>query len=301
MSDNNTLAEETEKENKVDNNNNNSNDDVVSNSATILETTSTAGDSRSSTTKKKIGDYDVEYLIERAEKKIAKRISDWEILKDMIDLPALDVKEIEVGRFLGEGGFFKVHEIQKITLLDSIGEDDDDDDGSEAGGGEMEQLQSMIVSKRLLSEDTAGMAVVQNRWYMQKHCCRPSKVKGQLDCRYAIKTMKRGVLSDPGLFVNTLVDMAIEAKFLASLKHPNIIKMRGISKDFVHAGANSFIIVDRLYELLVDRLVSWKSKKENSFGFVFDFRGKKTKAFLAERLTVGFDIANALAYLHDRK
>lgn len=239
-----------------------------------------------------IGDYAVDYLIERANKKIDKRTADWDVLNHTMDVPQLSIQEIELGRFLGEGGFFKVHEIQKITLMATGGGDDE----SETESREIEKLQAMRRSRSKSDE----VGVVQNRRYLEKHCTRPGK-NGHLDCRYAIKTMKKCALSDPGLFVNTLVDMAIEAKFLSSVRHPNIIKMRGISKDFTSAGADSFIILDRLYQTLTDKIVSWKDKKENSFGFLFDFRGKKQKAFLAERLTVGFDIANALEYLHDRK
>lgn len=41
--------------------------------------------------------------------------------------------------------------------------------------------------------------------------------------------------------------------------------------------------------------------KRDSFMFkLFDFQGKKEKAFLAERLSVAYDIASALSYLHER-
>lgn len=33
---------------------------------------------------------------------------------------------------------------------------------------------------------------------------------------------------------------------------------------------------------------------------LFDFQKKKQKSFFAERLTVAYDIASALEYLHDR-
>jgi Protein tyrosine and serine/threonine kinase len=272
-------------ENQNNNKNNKNNDDILPTSATEKVDDTLM-----------IGDYSVDYLVERALKKIDKRTSDWEVLNHTMDVPALSISEIEIGRFLGEGGFFKVHEIQKITL------ENDGDDESETQAHEMEELKAMTTTSQTRSEDveSSATAVAQNRRYMEKHYCRVGK-NGQMDCRFAIKTMKKGALSDPGLFVNTLVDMAIEAKFLCSMRHPNIIKMRGISTNFIHAGSDSFIILDRLYQTLSEKMDSWKHKKENSFSFAFDFRGKKTKAFLAERLTVGFDIANALEYLHDRK
>ena len=82
---------------------------------------------------------------------------------------------------------------------------------------------------------------------------------------------------------------------------PNILKIRGLSQDFIDVGANSFIVLDRLYQTLTDKISYWKERRDNGFVNFFDFRGKKQKAFLAERLAVGFDIASALEYLHDRK
>ena len=82
---------------------------------------------------------------------------------------------------------------------------------------------------------------------------------------------------------------------------PNILKIRGLSQDFIDAGANSFIILDRLYQTLTEKISYWKDRRDNGFVNFFDFRGKKQKAFLAERLAVGFDIASALEYLHERK
>jgi serine/threonine protein kinase len=75
--------------------------------------------------------------------------------------------------------------------------------------------------------------------------------------------------------------------------------MRGVSDDFVSCGADSFIILDRLYQILTDKITYWKEREDNGFVKLFDFRGKKQKAFLAERLTVAFDIASALDYLHN--
>jgi serine/threonine protein kinase len=234
----------------------------------------------------RICDYAMDYLIERANKKIEERTADWEILNHVMDVPTLSMAEIEIGRFLGEGGFFEVHEIQNITLINN------GDDELEAESRNLEKLNSTTSGLR-----TDDMGVVQNRRYMQENCRRPGK-NGQLDCRYAIKIMKKSALSDPELFVSTLVDLAIEVRLLTSLKHPNIIKLRGIG---IGTGPDSFIILDRLYETLTEKIANWKDKKENSFGFVFDFRGKKQKALLAERLAVAFDVASSLEYLHDRK
>jgi hypothetical protein len=145
--------------------------------------------------KEMIGDYTVEYLLQRVKAKVENRVKDWESYKNnAIQPPIFTRDEITIGKELGEGGFFKVYEIEKITLRN----DGDDDSETE------------------IDHDDRSMelGVVQNRRYMQKKCLRTSKRGKKVDCRYAIKTMKKSALNDPGLFVNTLVDMAIEAKYV---------------------------------------------------------------------------------------
>ena len=57
-------------------------------------------------------------------------------------------------------------------------------------------------------------------------------------------------------------DLALEAEFLASLVHPNIIKLRGIS----HGGATGFhngpsgyfLVIDRLFDTLDAKMRQWR-------------------------------------------
>ncbi len=265
-------------------------DDILSDTLKTEVTLGSSGSDKSTevaattTQPKMIGEYSVDYLVERAQRKIERRTHEWEIIDDAIQLPTLKRNEIEIGKELGEGGFFKVYEIQRICL-----ENNDDESETEAPVEEEDH------------DDFDEICVVQNRRYMEKNFLRKSTRGKKVDCRYAFKIMKDLNTDDPGLYVNTLVDLGIEAKFLASLSHPNIIKMRAVSENFIAGGAESFIVIDRLYETLTERIATWKERDEAGFVKLFDFRGKKQKAFLAERLTVAFDIASALEYLHDRK
>lgn len=89
-----------------------------------------------------------------------------------------------------------------------------------------------------------------------------------------------------------------EAKFLASLSHPNIIKLRGMAA----AGTSGFASMkERGYFLLLDRLqctLEHKIDHWRNFERAISSDGKKVRAFLAERLHVAFDVAAALSYLH---
>jgi len=96
--------------------------------------------------------------------------------------------------------------------------------------------------------------------------------------------------------VNAVVDLAVEARFLAIVRHPNIIKMRAMeARDPFHS--DYFIVLDKLYDIMPQRLKKWKSKKKSVLK-VLDVKGKKKQEFWVERLTVAYDIACALSYLH---
>lgn len=134
--------------------------------------------------------------------------------------------------------------------------------------------------------------ITQDRAFMAHHCIRQGK-----DSRYAIKTVQEASRKDAQVYVNAVVDLAVEARFLAVVRHPNIIKMRAMEQcDPFHS--NYFIVLDKLYDIMPKRLKQWKSRKKIGLKKLFDLKGKKAQAFWVERLTVAYDIACALSYLH---
>jgi hypothetical protein len=141
-------------------------------------------------------------------------------------------KELLISRVAGRGGFCVVNQIDKVTLLK---------DG-------------IASIAKFNDEDVAQL--VPDRNFMATYCIRKGK-----DPRYAIKQLSDdSVLQDHHTYVNGLMDLGIEARFLAVIHHPNIIKMRAVgvgapySRDF-------FIVLDRLYDILTVRLITWKKRK----------------------------------------
>ena len=177
-------------------------------------------------------------------------------------------------------------------------EDEDDHDNDDSN---FSSIVNEMKNKNLLDDEDYINSVVQDRKFMAKHCMR-GKNK---DCRYAIKKMRKECYEDSDKFINTIVDLVIEAKFLSVVRHPNIIKIRAISAGidlFQSPSTNSFIILDKLYGTLTEKLDKWLHKeKHGGIAKLFDFQKKKEKAFFAERLTVAYDVASALSYLHDLK
>lgn len=196
--------------------------------------------------------------------------------------------EIELGNIFGKGGFFTVSEIKKIHIHD------DENDENDA----VLIVKSSATRTNQKDEDDEDYihSVVQDRNFMQGHTMR----NNGKDCRYAFKTMRNVCRSDPTLFVNTIVDMALEAKFLAAVRHPNIIKMRAMAVGNT-CQSEYFIVLDRLYDTLNDRFAQWRKKDSHGFAKLFDFQKKREHAFLAQRLMVAYDVASAIAYLHNLK
>ena len=102
--------------------------------------------------------------------------------------------------------------------------------------------------------------------------------KGEPNRTYALKRLKHKVLKDSGEFRKGVMNLAIEAAFLANLQHPNIIHIHGISTQAfgdnnsnerdVGEGAYGvgeelrgdgfYLVLDVLSESLSDRIVRWK-------------------------------------------
>jgi len=240
---------------------------------------------------KMIGDYTQTYLLQKAKQNVTSRTKGWEIFDQAAEdrIPKFDRNEITTGSMLGKGGFFVVNEITEIILrrkrVDSLDDDSDDDH-------EPEDLDRPILGgKHKHSDEDRFQSLVQNRNFMSSHCIRDGT-----DCRYAFKIMQDGCKEDANTFVNTVTDLVLEARFLSVVRHPNIIKMRGVASCDPYS-PDFFIILDRLYDTLKGRTKQWH--KRNAKGWFLDFGHKRQHRFLAERLTIAYDIASALEYLHD--
>jgi hypothetical protein len=158
-------------------------------------------------------------------------------------MPAFRPEEITLGPVLGRGGFGVVHEIAKFTL----DQDDDDveDDGNNKNNGEQqaygtsagettEQCSSRGTMMRQrppppptiddhstteLSEDHhhdvhVHYDIREARHYMTRRCQR------QGTARYALKLLHDDL--SPVERARGMIDLAVEAKYLSVVWHPNI-------------------------------------------------------------------------------
>jgi hypothetical protein len=177
-------------------------------------------------------------------------------------------KELTLGKVLGRGGFCVVQEVNKIKDGDAQNKKSDEDE-------------HFIHN------------IVQDRGFMAAHVIRKGK-----DYRYAVKKMQDSSRKDPQTFINSVVDLAVEARFLSVVRHPNIIKMRAMDMGDRYR-PEFFVVLDKLYDIMPIRLQKWKKQKKGGLNkMMFDRKGNKQAAFWVERLTVAYDIACALKYLH---
>ena len=184
----------------------------------------------------------------------------------------LKLSEITLGRVLGRGGFCVVNEVTNITLLEG-----DTNAPKENGiySGDEHYIHN----------------VVQDRSFMARHFTRKGK-----DYRYAIKRVQDKSKKDPQHYVNAVVDLATEARFLAVIRHANIIKMRAM-EDASPYTSGFFVVLDKLYDIMPARLKRWKKEEGGSLKKIF--KSKNTKVnFWVERLSVAYDLSCALSYLH---
>lgn len=245
---------------------------------------------------------------------------------DQRPMPTFAETELKLGLILGTGGFGIVKEVVEFNL-DPLydGDDNDNDHGlgqdqshgnnrdnpqQASNSGTAEVTSSRPLGRRFPTRtanyeitdcpedasrnDHVHYDIRAARQLMQERCLRRG------NARYALKRL-HGCLT-PAERARGMLDLAAEAKYLSVVWHPNIIKLRGIARgDLVHDGF--FIILDRLEQTLDKRFKDWV-EQEKKFRGGFLGRGRNKKALhelMINRMTVAYDIAGALMYLHENR
>eukprot|EP00565_Helicotheca_tamesis_P007391 CAMPEP_0185726520 /NCGR_PEP_ID=MMETSP1171-20130828/2484_1 /TAXON_ID=374046 /ORGANISM="Helicotheca tamensis, Strain CCMP826" /LENGTH=398 /DNA_ID=CAMNT_0028394897 /DNA_START=33 /DNA_END=1230 /DNA_ORIENTATION=+ len=183
-------------------------------------------------------------------------------------LPHFYTEEIEKGKRLGSGMFGTVYEITKVNN-----------------------------PKKKKKETTEEDENIEAKDFIAEHCLRENTG----DARYAVKILNKDVVEDPELFLKGSLDLAMEANFLSNLMHPNLIKVRGASVTAELGTKDYFVVMDRLYDTLENRMEDWKKKARKLSGPTAMMKKEAKKEFLIERLHVAFELSAALSYIHNLK
>eukprot|EP01083_Nonionella_stella_P241448 843184_1 len=92
---------------------------------------------------------------------------------------------------------------------------------------------------------------------MSENCIRNDVIEGD-QARYALKKLKAA--DSQKELEQGLIDVSIEAQFLACLNHPNVTKIRGVAGDPLTQ--NFGLVLDRLYMTLEDKMDYWTDERK---------------------------------------
>lgn len=101
----------------------------------------------------------------------------------------------------------------------------------------------------------------------------------------------------------------MEAHYLSSFDHENILQLRGWSSAGIGGFAETgradgfFLIFDRLNETLSQRIVKWRDRAKESKRGSMKMKNRATARMqlLADRMKVSIDVAEAVEYLHSKR
>ena len=222
---------------------------------------------------------------------------------------------------------YNCSEITKITATDEdekswdgkSSDDDEKDSESNRKTDITSNTKKVRISGSEASSDKGNSIIVQNpRELLTMHHQRVSSREGDMKgaagtYRYAIKYLKEEIRSSPQKYAVGTADLVVEGMFLASLAHPNIIKVRGLpeggvkSLTTINRSHGYFLILDRLFNTLSDEIYKvWKgghlvTLKRKVFGILKSKKEvEERNKNLAVRLKVAFDISAALKFLHGK-
>jgi len=204
--------------------------------------------------------------IEYARKKHNEFFQDSIIADNSEDFPTFDREQLELGEVLGQGRFGTVYEVSSVIIKD---EDNGDDQWEK-----------------------------DERQFIHDHCRRDNG-----DFRYAIKMLSPEVLMDAGLSIQGIYDMSIETRIMSDVEHTNIVKARAIAKVSPFIGETFFIMMDRLYDTLGQRIQRWAKDEKRSKSLIgkLDRKKKKKKSEThLKKVMSAYDLSDAIGYLHSR-
>jgi serine/threonine protein kinase len=200
---------------------------------------------------------------------------------------------VDTGARIGKGGFSDILEIKNLkikTRSESIASDitaqssDTQDSASACSDAAIRSCKKLAVSA---STRYSGNFA-------------PDKRPNQ---NFVLKTLRKDLPHN--MMACGRFDLAIEAQFLQTLSHPNIVSLHGVGEE--PGNYSFFIIIERIDRTLGNELDNWVIRKQRMKGKVR--KGKMTKRtykatsqhFVNHRLEVAYQLTSALKYLHSKK
>jgi hypothetical protein len=115
--------------------------------------------------------------------------------------------------------------------------------------------------------------------------------------RFAVKKIVPCTAEDEKILV---ADLHKESQYLQALSHPNIIRLRGIATQQYANTSDFFLVLDRLYDTLRQRVTKWRHAQQRGGALHQGLTGQATRQ-RANRLLIAHDLADAIRYMHEKK
>jgi len=226
-------------------------------------------------TARSIVDYvrdDVESIIQKS------RVisNEWEEKNNVFGL--FEKNELKLGKLIGSGGFSDVYEISGFSASWQSSS------SSSQTWSHQQRLDRKIMKENAVDED------------------------GNL--KYVVKNLKVKMMDSTKKFCMAAGDLVLEAQYLSSLNHENILKIRGWTATGIESYSNGkhddyFLILDRLEETLDKRMKSWKVREQAVDAFIdspksIGLEKSVINNDMFDRVNVVSQVAEALRYLHSK-
>jgi len=101
--------------------------------------------------------------------------------------------------------------------------------------------------------------------------------------------------------LNAITDLAIEARYLSVVSHPNIIRVRGFGRCDPFSGGY-FIVMDRLVNTLTEEIDEWNRRVKRLTGLSgLCCKNESLDMLWEEQLMAAYGLASALNHMHSQK
>lgn len=205
------------------------------------------------------------------------------------DVMQLEWDDLDMGPQVGEGSFSNVFAISLRSP-------------SPASSNPFHQRGARIESFLSFSDDEADSEDKDSEEQVL------NQLSAACERRYALKCLKSAVTREESSFKMAAVDLALEAKLLSRLSHPNIIQLYGVTSGCVSSSFSEnergfFLVLDLMADTLDKRLELWQKQAPKTKSVRQRLRlpsaiSSSIAAQLDRLEHVALGIARGLEYLH---
>lgn len=209
--------------------------------------------------------------------------------------------EICAGPRIGKGGFSDIIEVKNLIPVASYNgptrQEDIPVNEERSTGTSLNESSCGILSPEIVRRHRP--ASVRTISIHETRIVDPSQA-------YVIKTIRKDLPHD--LEMCGIMDLAVEAQFLQTLSHPNIVSLHGVGDE--PGSKKFFIMIERIDRTLGHEMDSWFLCKQRMKDRVINGGGGrqkkeeyklKSQRFMERRVAVAYQLTSALKYLHSKK